>query len=67
MRVTKLVKARFLILLSVVMVMSLAAVAVAQASTPTPSSGGYTFNADMDTFESEVAGKNLFYTVEGMG
>ena len=66
MRITKLLKARFLILLSLAMVMSLAAVAVVQASAPTPSSGGYTFIADPETFKSKVVGQNLFYTVKGM-
>ncbi len=63
MRTSKLLKARILILLSLVAVMSLAAVAVAQASTPTPSSGSFwTTGLNYLTFD-KVAGQNTFYSI----
>ena len=60
MIVTKLLKARFMALLSLVIVMSLAVFAVVQASTPIPTEGDWT--AITTEFEFEVVGQNLFYS-----
>ena len=62
MRTRKLLKTRFMILLSVAMVMSVAAIAVAQASTPIATSGN--FVSTLGSFSvDKVAGQNLFYNL----